>query len=111
MTILALSTSMAKFSRKKFQEALRALKQVCKNDRLPATLRVRAAELICCIYSVPMPESSIRVRRAVKELVQEGSFDRQIREQVQEKVRRDAEVEARRFLQSVQSAQPSSGGQ
>jgi hypothetical protein len=99
---------MARFSRKKFQEALRALKQVCKNDKLPATLRVRAAELILAVYGVPLPESSARIKRTVKELVQEGSFDKQMRDQVNERVRQDAEAEARRFLQSVQS-QPSGG--
>lgn len=99
---------MGRISRKKFQEALRALKQVCKNDRLPATLRVRAAELILAVYSVPLPESSARIKRTVKELVQEGSFDRQVREQVSEKVRQDAEAEARRFLESVQN-QPTGG--
>jgi uncharacterized protein (DUF2236 family) len=100
---------MGKPSRKRFQEALKALKQVCKNDRLPATLRVRSAELICAIYEIPLPESAARIRRTVRELVTEGAFDRQVREQVQEKVRQDAEAEARRFLQSVQSEQPSGG--
>jgi hypothetical protein len=97
---------MAKISRKKFQEALRALKSACKNDRLPFTLRIRAAELILAVYGVPLPESAARIKRTVKELVQEGSLDRQIREQVQEKVRQDAEAEARRFLESVQHTQP-----
>jgi hypothetical protein len=100
---------MAKISRKKFQEALKALKAACKNDHLPFTLRIRAAELILAVYGVPLPESSARIKRSVRELVQEGSLDRQIREQVNEKVRQDAEAEARRFLQSVQSAQPSGG--
>jgi hypothetical protein len=100
---------MAKFSRKKFQEALRALKAACKNDRLPFTLRIRAAELICAIYSVPLPESSARIRRTVRELVQEGSFDRQLREQVNDKVRQDAEAEARRFLENVNNTQPQGG--
>jgi len=99
---------MGKISRKKFQEALRALKAACKNDRLPYTLRIRAAELILAIYDVPLPESSARVKRTVKELVHEGSFDRQVRDQVQEKVRQDAEAEARRFLESVNDTQ---GGQ
>jgi Tfp pilus assembly protein PilF len=97
---------MAKISRKKFQEALRALKSACKNDRLPFTLRIRAAELICAIYQIPLPQSAVRVKRAVKELVQEGSLDRQIREQVNERVRQDAEAEARRFLESVQHTKP-----
>jgi uncharacterized protein (DUF2236 family) len=97
---------MAKFSRKKFQEALRALKAACKNERLPFALRIRAAELICAIYSVPLPESSARVKRTVRELVTEGSFDRQVREQVNERVRHDAEAEARRFLETVRNTQP-----
>jgi hypothetical protein len=95
--------------RKRFQEALKALKAACKNERLPFTLRIRAAELILAAYDVPLPESSTRIKRAVKELVQEGSFDRQMREQVNERVRQDAEAEARRFLQSVQHIQPSGG--
>ena len=94
---------MANLSRKRFQEALRALKQVCKNDHLPATLRVRAAELILAVYGVPLPESSARIKRTVRELVTEGAFDRQVREQVNAKVRQDAEAEARRFLESVQN--------
>lgn len=92
---------MARISRKKFQEALRCLKQACKNERLSFILRIRAAELILAVYGVPLPESSARIKRSVKELVQEGTLDRQIREQVNEKVRRDAEAEARRFLESV----------
>ncbi len=106
--VVALSICMAKFSRKKFQEALRALKQVCKNDRLPATLRVRAAELILAVYGVPLPESSVRIKRTVRELVQEGGFDREVRNQVNERIRQDAEAEARKFLETVK-AQPTGG--
>jgi hypothetical protein len=94
-----------KIARKKFQEALKALKQACKNERLPFALRIRAAELICAIYGVPLPESSVRVKRAVKELVAEGQFDRQIREQVQEKSTQDAVASARAFLESVKGKQ------
>lgn len=92
---------MPRVSRKKFQEALRALKQACRNDRLPFTLRIRAAEIICAIYGVALPESSARIKRTVKELVTEGTFDREVRQQVQDKVRQDAEAEARRFLAQV----------
>ena len=99
---------MPRISRKKYQEALRCLKQACKNERLSFTLRIRAAELILAVYGVPLPESSARIKRTVKGLVQEGSFDREIREQVNEKVRKDAEAEARRFLESVNQT---SGGQ
>lgn len=84
---------MAKVARKKFQEALRALKQACKNEHLPFTLRIRAAELICAIYGVPLPESNTRTKRTVRELITENAFDRQARKQAREKVRRDAEAE------------------
>lgn len=94
---------MGKPSRKKFQEALKALKSVCRNDRLPASLRVRSAELICAIYGIPLSESAVRVKRAVRELVQEGQFDRMLREQVQEKSNADAVQAARAFLQSVKT--------
>lgn len=93
---------MGKPSRKRFQEALRALKQACKNDRLPYTVRIRAAELICAIYGVPLPEFSVRTRRTVKELVQEGQFDREVKDQVQEKIKQDAEANAKRFLQTLE---------
>lgn len=99
---------MGKPSRKKFQEALRALKAACKNEHLPFSLRVRAAELILAVYGVPLPESSARVKRTVRELVTEGGFDREMREQVEEKIRKDAEAEARRFLESVNNTE---GGQ
>jgi hypothetical protein len=96
---------MGRISRKKFQEALKALKQTCKNDKLPAVLRVRAAELILAVYGVPLPQSSARIKRTVRELVEEGGFDRQLREQVNERIMRDAEAEARRFLENVNNTQ------
>lgn len=95
---------MPKVSRKKFQEALRALKAACRNDKLSFPLRVRAAELILAVYNVPLPESSARIKRTVKELVQEGSFDKEVREQVNEKTRQDAEAQARAFLGRVKNA-------
>ncbi len=95
---------MPKVSRKKFQEALRALKDACKNPKLTFALRVRAAELILAVYNVPLPESSARVKRTVKELVEEGSFDKEMREQVNQKVRADAEAQARAFLAARKNA-------
>jgi hypothetical protein len=96
---------MPKFSRKKYQEALRCLKQACRNEKLSFPLRIRAAELIIAIYGdVKLPESSARIKRTVKELVQEGSFDREVREQVNEKTRQDAEAQARAFLGRVKNA-------
>jgi hypothetical protein len=95
---------MAKPSRKKYQEALRCLKQTCRNDKLSFPLRVRAAELICLIYGLPPLESTARVKRGVKELVQEGRFDTEVKEQVEQKVRADAEQAARAFLGRVKNA-------
>lgn len=88
-------------SRKKFQEALRCLKATCKNDKLPFTLRVRAAELICAIYGVRLPENTARTKRTVKELVEESAFDRQVRDQVRQRILADAEAEAKAFLERV----------
>jgi hypothetical protein len=95
---------LPKVSRKRFQEALRCLKQACRHDKLSFPLRIRAAELILAIYGVPLPESAARIKRSVKELVQEGSFDKEVREQVNEKVRQDAEAQARAFLGRVKNA-------
>ena len=92
---------MGKPSRKKFQEALRALKAACRNDKLPFTLRVHAAELILAVYGVHLPENSPRIKRAVKDLVAESAFERQVREQVHQKVLEDAEDQARAFLERV----------
>ena len=92
----------ARPSRKKFQEALKALKQACKSEKLPFVQRIRAAELICAIYDVPLPESSYRTKRATKELVEEGKFDAEIREQVSRKLQEDALASARRFLKQTQ---------
>jgi hypothetical protein len=95
---------MAKVSRKKYQEALRALKAACRNDKLSFPLRIRAAELILAIYEVPLPESSARIKRGVKELVQEGAFDKEVRNQVRDRVAQDAEQAARAFLGRVKNA-------
>jgi hypothetical protein len=106
--VLALSiwkrTIMGRPSRKKFQEALRALKAACKNDRLPFTLRVHAAELIMCAYGVELPQASGRIKKTVKQLVEESAFERKLREQVREKIQ-DAETDARAFLERLSQGQ------
>ncbi len=94
---------MPKVSRKKYQECLRLLKSACKNEKLPWTLRLRAAELILAIYGVPLWEGSYRTKRAVKELVEESRFDSEVKAQVEEKVRQDAEAQARAFLGRVKN--------
>ena len=60
--------------------------------------------MILAIYGVPLPESAARVKRTVKELVQEGSFDKEVRVQVEERVRADAEAQARAFLAARKNA-------
>ncbi len=84
---------IVKVSRKRFQEALRMLKQACKNERLPFTQRIRAAELLMAIYGIPLPESNARTRRTVKELVAENAIDRQIRQQARQKEKHNAQSE------------------
>jgi stage III sporulation protein SpoIIIAA len=96
---------MGQVSRKKFQEALKALKSVCRNDKLPATLRVRGAELIMAIYGVELPNTSPRDRKTVKQLVEERQFEKTIQANVRAKVLeqtvRDAEEDAKVFLARV----------
>jgi hypothetical protein len=83
-------------SRKKYQEALRVLKGACRNEALPWTQRIRAAELIMLIYgAIETPESK-RDRRAVKELVTERAFERQANEQVRQAVTQKVMTEAER---------------
>ena len=84
---------IVKVSRKRFQEALLALKQACKNERLPFVQRIRAAELIMAIYGVPLPESSARTKRTVKDLVAENVFDRRLRQQIREKASQEEKTE------------------
>lgn len=92
-------------SRKKYQEALRVLKGACKNEALPWTQRIRAAELIMLIYgAIETPESK-RDKRAVKELVTERAFERQANEQVRQAVTQRVMTEAEREAEKTAMAQ------
>jgi HD superfamily phosphodiesterase len=96
-------------SRKKYQEALRCLKDACKNDKLPWAQRLRAAELICAIYGTVELEDSKRDRRAVKELVTERAFEKQLNEEVRsnilEKTAKQAEEDAKAFLAKLNTGE------
>jgi hypothetical protein len=86
-------------SRKKFQEALRALKDACRNPNLSHAMKIRSAELICLIYGLTLPEGATRInKKAVKTLVEERSFEKSlhagIRTAVQERVEQEAFEEA-----------------
>ncbi len=76
---------MVQYSRKRFQEALFACKQICRNDRLPALTRLRSAELIFLLYGGELPAGlNKRDKRSIKDLVQERSLEKQIRTAVDE---------------------------
>jgi hypothetical protein len=103
-------------SRKKYQEALRVLKSVCRDAKLPMTQRLRAAELILLVYGVPVPEGGYgtakRNKQVIKTLVEERSFEKRVQQQITDNVRTrvmeeaqakeetrvDAQTQARDFL-------------
>ena len=76
------------FSRKRYQEALRACKDIAKDRSKPFLHRLRAAELVCLIYGLELPVTSTkRDRRAVSDLVESRGLERYVREQVDARVR------------------------
>jgi hypothetical protein len=86
---------MTKFSRKRFQEALKACKQICKNEKLPAVTRLRSAELIYLLYGGELAGgNSKRDRRSIKDLVTERGLEKQIRATVDEQTKPQTEAEA-----------------
>jgi hypothetical protein len=111
-------------SRKRYQEALKACKQVAKDERKPYLDRLRAAELICLIYGLELPGGNTkRDRRTVKTLVGERSLEKQIRTAVDEQTKPQTEPQEpddpmdallRDFLkptqpESVVNSKPSTG--
>lgn len=92
---------MVTVSRKRFQEALRVLKTICKDARTPLPLKLRAVELLMTIYGLELPDSSYKVKRAAKDLVAESRFDRALRKQLDQSTRADAIQAARAFLDRV----------
>jgi len=86
---------MIRFSRKRYQEALKACKQICKNEKLPAVTRLRSAELIYLLYGGELPGgNSKRDKRTIKDLVQERSVEKQIRTAVDEQTKPQTEEQA-----------------
>lgn len=103
-------------SRKKFQEALRCLKQAAKTPTIPWIHRLRACELICSIYGVvPLPDiGANRTRKVIKDLVEEHEFERRMRTELETKTRAriigDAEAAARAFLAETAEADTEDAG-
>ena len=79
-------------SRKRYQEALRACKQVARNDKQSALVRLRAAEIICIIYGLELPGAGVRKKdkRYINELLTERRFEKQLKQQVQDGTAQDA---------------------
>ena len=84
---------MVRYSRKRFQEALRACKEIAKSSRTPVSQRLRAAELIYLLYGGELPGGNTkRDKRTIKDLVfQERSLEKQVRTTVDEQTQPQTE--------------------
>jgi hypothetical protein len=87
------------FSRRKYAEALRCLKLICKVSSHPVAIRLRAAEMILQIYGLEPPTTK-RDKMAIRDLVQQHTFEKQLTAQVDDKIaQEDADAEALRQAQ------------
>jgi hypothetical protein len=99
---------MPRISRRKWQEAIRCLKDAIKTEtKLPWIQKLRAVELLMTIYGLSIPEGGRREKRAVRQMVEERSGERTVNEQikqaVQERVKEEAEeVEQDRVSKALQ---------
>jgi hypothetical protein len=75
----------AVYSRRKFAEAVRALKIILRNDKHPAAIRIRCVELLALIYGLEEP-SSKRDRTSIRDLVTQHSFEKQLAAQVDKRI-------------------------
>ena len=76
-------------SRRRYAEAIRALKRILKQDKQTAVILLRATELLLLIYGQTLPGGlDKRDKRAVTELVTESNLERAINQQI------DADLEA-----------------
>lgn len=82
------------FSRRRYSEAVKALKSALKSPTLPWVQKLRAIELLLCIYGVPIPEPGRRERRAIKDMVADRGVEKMIAEQVRTTVEERARQEA-----------------
>ena len=96
-------------SRKKYGQALAALKQAVALPSLPWTQRLRAAELIIAIYGVaqlaPVPPMTGHNRKVVKELVEESRFETAVRKEVRGRMAEQIEADERAQIATVNPAQ------
>jgi hypothetical protein len=76
-------------SRRRYAEAIRALKRILKQDKQTAVILLRATELLLLIYGQTLPGGlDKRDKRAVTELVTESNLERSINRQI------DADLDA-----------------
>jgi len=83
----------AVYSRRKFAEAVRALKMILRNDKHPVAVRIRAVELLCLIHGLEAP-SSKRDRISVRDLVYQHSFEKQLTVQLDRKIAEEDAAQA-----------------
>jgi hypothetical protein len=92
------TTTKKRISRRKFGVAVKMLKQAIATPTLSWQTRLRAVELLMSLYDVPLPDSSRRDRKSVRQLVTERAGERSlhqhIKDEVAEQVRAEAEQQA-----------------
>jgi hypothetical protein len=88
------------FSKRKYAEALRCLKLICKVSSHPVAIRLRAAEMILQIYGLEPPTTK-RDKMAIRDLVQQHTFEKQLTAQVDDRIaQEDAEKLAQEQAQA-----------
>ena len=75
------------YSRRKYQEAVSALKATLRSKNTPAHLRIRATELLLACYGTPVEGEPTKITAAsVKELVSVRVWEKALGKQVREKM-------------------------
>jgi hypothetical protein len=72
-------------SRRKWQEAVKALKQILSNTNNTVANRLRAIELLCCVMGISAPETK-RDRMVIRDLVQTHQMERSVIKAVDAKI-------------------------
>ena len=72
------------YSRRRFQEAVKCLKQVISNPKNTVAIRVRCCELLMLIFGLSAPETR-RDRESVRDLVMQHSFEKQLHSELDRK--------------------------
>jgi hypothetical protein len=103
------------FSRRRWQESIKACKEMISNPKQPAHVKIRCIELLGMIYGVEQPESR-QDKIAVSELVNAHNVDKLVKAAVdkritdqnadrlareQEKEQADALIQAQAIFETV----------